>query len=238
MKSIVRNFLFVSLLLECLGSPAQAVDIWEKIDNSNASLYDTSSGSPIEISSIAIDSPLHGANGLPSIPVHVMVADTTVDNSSLTFGVFYDGLAGDLPSSGSIDLRFQFIPPNGLPSAGIMLSKLESSGTFPGADFGASGLLIAQWAGTHHFAMSTKGAGARMFTSVSPSYDGTSSFFDILADLALPSGNSDELTQPLFSVTLSSQSVPEPSTIALAILGLLGVAGWQGRPRQSSPAKL
>jgi hypothetical protein len=222
MKTKVLCFVLTVVVLSSTCSIVQsAADSFEKIDNTNISVLDERTGAPTALAVIAIDLPLHGDRGLPAIPGHIVVNPAT--GSSISFDVFYDGLSGDFPANGSLDLHFQVTPPAGLPSTGLALSGLETSGPFPGADFGASGLLIAQWAGTHHFAMSSKGTGSKTFTSVTPSFDGVSSFFDIFADLSLPGGSSVDPTQPLFNVTLTSQSVPEPTSVVPAASGLLGL---------------
>ncbi|HEY1599238.1 MAG TPA: hypothetical protein VGG64_06520 [Pirellulales bacterium] len=229
MKSITSVFLVSAVLLGTPCRNLRGADIWEKIDNSTAAAFDVSTGSAIAIGSFGLSVPLVSDSGLPAIPGHVVMMSAAGD--SISFDVFYDGLAADFPANGSLDLHFQVTPPSGLSPSGLTVSDLAATGSFPGSDFDASGLLIAQWAGTHHFAMSTGGKAFVTITGVTSGHVGLSSSFDVFTDLSRSNGSTIDPTQPLFNVTLTSQNVPEPDSILLAAFGFDGVVGWRWKRR-------
>jgi len=215
-------FLCAGTLLVGLAVPAHgAVDAFLKLNGVNG---DAVSKGPqtIELISWSLGAQAPGVPNPVAIPVHLSLNDPGVPGPSSFFDVFCDAPAQNFPAQSFFDIFTEITLPDGVTTPPVQLPPVND---FPAKSFFDIFVEIdLPSLGTHELHLHGDAMQPGLtFMPPTDSARGPSSFFDIFTEL--DAGAQINPTMPLYRVTMTSQSVPEPSTLALVAIGAAVLLG-------------
>jgi PEP-CTERM motif len=219
----IRSTMMGSIVVLAISSSiAQGSSILELIGADPSTFYDPSGGKLAP--AVETEWSIHRAewpSGGVSLAVHpttgIVPAGADGIQTTSFFDVFYDGPAGSFPADSFFDIFVDITDPG----TGKHLRMVQGGGiNLPQVDVTTTkGLSTYQNTLTLDPAQAALSINGLQFVPGSTSDPNANSFFDIFVNLQFNGGPLDT-SQPLFRLTTAGASVPEPSTLVLAAVGV------------------
>ncbi len=188
---------------------------------------------PVENLDISLNTAQAGTLQSVSSSLGIVNPDSNDVGTAATFDVFYTGAASDFPASSFFDVFTDFTQPgtNERSSAGVIRDSPLEPQQFWAVDLGTQLspgpeylFSLAGQINSLQPGLSFNGLNVVQGTSTDPN---ANSFFDIFTELQFSGPGTINPSLPLFEITMTGASVPEPSTLvlaAIAVVALMGVA--------------
>jgi len=190
---------------------------------------------PVERLDIFLNTSRAGALQSASSSLGIVNPDSKGLGDASSFDVFYTGLAGDFPANSFFDIFVDITDPgNGQPGA-MQKGTVKFFNEAKGFGFdsstrlgGTPELLLNSFSSLINPAQTGLSFSDVQIVQSSTADPNANSFFDIFTQLQFDGSGTIDPNQPLFEITMTGNSVPEPSTL---ILAMVGVAALMARNR-------